>query len=150
MTKLVMLAVLGLQEPAAALPPGAEGPEYVGLEELRAAGTPEKEPRTGIAMMAVGGVMTASGVALAIASAVAYGEGRRCREAMRGECWSGLLVAIELPFAVIGLGVGVPLLTAGIYRHQEWRAWDTKREVSLRPRLGRTRGGWTLGLELRF
>jgi hypothetical protein len=38
----------------------------------------------------------------------------------------------------------------GVHRNRVWREWQREHRLALRPQFGRSRGAWTMGLELRF
>ena len=38
----------------------------------------------------------------------------------------------------------------GVHRNRVWREWQREHRLTLRPQFGRSRGAWTMGLELRF
>ncbi len=68
--------------------------------------------------------------------------------------------ATLLSFGLVHLAVGIPLLVTGKKRRERYSEWLEERasgkssmvggEVRIAPSMGRVRGGWTVGLQLRF
>lgn len=68
--------------------------------------------------------------------------------------------ATLLSFGLVHLAVGIPLLVTGKQRRERYSEWLEERaaakssmvggEVRIAPLMGRVRGGWTVGLQLRF
>lgn len=125
MMATAIFSVLSLQAPSAAV---------------------SEAPPPGVGMMVGGGFLTLSGAAVSFGAVLSFAEDARCH----GECWGGLVGGIMMPFGVLGLAVGVPLLGVGIHRHRLSKRWRAERGLVLRPHLGRARNIWTVGLELRF
>lgn len=107
-------------------------------------------PPRGIGMMVSGGLFTVLGTSVVIGASVAFARMDCSQSSDSGECWIGLVGAVMMPFGLIGLAVGAPLLGVGVHRHRVWRRWQREHGLALRPQFGRSRGAWTMGLELRF
>lgn len=124
-----LFSVLSLQAPSAAV---------------------SEAPPAGVGMMVGGGILTLGGAAVSFGAVLSFAGDARCHSEQRGECWGGLVGGIMMPFGVLGLAVGVPLLGVGIHRHRLLKRWRAERGFVLRPHLGRARSIWIVGLELRF
>jgi hypothetical protein len=153
-TTILLLGILCLQAPG---PTGssvtssqvaASGADPLPFVELPARAS--ISPKRGIGMIATGAFLTVAGSALTVAAVLGGVSTTKCKREQQGECWGGIAVAAEAPFAVVTLAVGVPLLTVGVQRNQSWRAWQREHGLTLRPQFDRGRGGWTLGVALRF
>ena len=149
-TASIVLGLLGVTAPTS--PPGPTlDPPIAGPPRFSAPASEWKEdPKRGVGMIVTGSVFSALGVVLTVTAANAFAADARCHRERRSECWAGLGGAILMPFAMTGLAVGAPLLGVGIYRNRVWRAWQRESRLTLRPRFGRSGGGWFLGVALRF
>lgn len=152
-TIIVLLATLsstpgsaGAGGPGPALAPSGVSSQSVAVPAI----TPERPPRRGIGMIVSGAVLTAFGVPLMITSASLFAAQARCEREQAGECWAGLGAAFTLPFGLVGLAAGVPLLAVGVRRNRAWRAWQEERGLVLRPQFGRSGRAWTMGVTLQF
>lgn len=152
--KLALALALLAAPPTLADPPPArvEGPAPASSLERWLPSPPDRPPRRGIGLITVGaasiGLIGAPLVGTAIAGIV---ENTRCERAGGGSnCVSGLLAGIMLPIGVLALAAGAPMLAVGVSRLRAYRQWQAGRRVALRPQLGRSRGAWLPGLELRF
>lgn len=139
-TAALLLAILSVQTPEAAWA------AWTG-ESLGPAPEP---PKRGIGYLVGGGILTGAGAAVLTASGLAFASGARCEEQGGGECWQALAGFIELPFGIVGVAVGVPLLVVGAGQNRYWRRWQREHGLTLRPRFDRGRGSVTLGVALRF
>jgi MFS family permease len=144
----ILLTLTVLQGPAAITPEGPTGPAPLTSLEPWLPSPRPVPPRRGLAMLITGSVTTGGlGVPL-----VAFGIADlvRPRDPGCADCFYGLAAAILMPIGITAIAVGVPLIAVGVRRHRTWKAWRREYVVSLRPRLGRSRDSWTVGLELRF
>ncbi len=114
---------------------------------------PSAEPAPARSLDSEAGAPSRRGIGLLVAmplltlGALSLASDRRCREAGGGSnCWGGLGAAINLPLAVVGFAVGIPLLAVGAHRHRLWK----RSQITLRPEFGRALGGWTAGFVLHF
>lgn len=104
---------------------------------------------TGAVLTAIGGTFLVAGAGMFLAQARCQAQHAANIHA-NGECWwfiHGLWMA---PLGVVTTSVGVPLLVTGLRQHRRWEAWRDQHRLTLRPRVGRTQGGWTVGLTLCF
>ncbi len=153
--KLALALALLAAPPTLADPPPArvEGPAPAPTSlERWLPSPPARPPRRGIGLITAGaasiGLIGAPLVGTAIAGIV---ENTRCERAGGGSnCFSGLLAAIMLPIGILALAAGAPMLAVGVARLRAYKQWQSERRVALRPQLGRSRGAWLPGLELRF
>lgn len=149
---ILMLLSLRAQEP---MLPEMATPDSPGVPAtLPAPGStepmPSEPPPRGTGMLATGGVFTVIGMSVVIAASVEFARTDCSESTDSGDCWRALTGAVMMPFGVVGLAVGVPLLGVGGHRNHVWRKWQRARGLALRPQFGRSRGAWTMGLELRF
>lgn len=150
--KHLILLIFGLRapEPTVLMSADASGTSATQPAPGPAEPMPSEPPRRGIGMMVPGGFFTVVGGAVVIGAGVAFARTDCSESSDSGDCWRGLVGAIMMPIGVIGLGVGVPLLGVGAHRNRVWREWQREHGLALRPQFGRSRGAWTMGLELRF
>jgi len=137
MISLLGLLVLQAPDPNPSNPPSAATPS-------------EAPPPRGLGLIAGGTVFTLVGTGVTIGGISLFAEGARCRREAQGECWAGLGGAIMLPVGIIVLAIGAPMLGFGIRRNLAWGRWQREHGLALRPHVGRVRGAWMVGLELRF
>jgi hypothetical protein len=130
--------------------PRAHAAPLPALRAPRPCTTPEPAPKTGVGMMAGGGVALAVSVPVLVFGLLKAG-GRclrvdGCESTDQGLTGGGGLVALGM----LGLLGGVALLAYGGATHRRWRASRAK-QPQLAPRVARsTHGTWTAGLTLRF
>ncbi len=109
--------------------------------------------KRGYGMTITGGVLVGGFAPPLIGWSIALiADTRRCHAASGGaECgWGNLGAAVMLPFAVVALAVGTPLLVVGGRRIADWRRWQRAHRVTLGPSLRHAPRGLIVGLELRF
>ena len=133
----------------------AQAPAPVPLLSLdpTASDPPPPWHKRGYGMTITGGVLVGGFAPPLIGWSIALMvDARRCHaETGSAECsWSNLGAAIMLPFAVVALAAGTPLLVGGSRRIADWRRWQHAHRVTLRPTLRHAPRGLTVGLELRF
>lgn len=97
---------------------------------------------TGIALTAIGVIATVSGV-------ITFARGRGGED-------PSLVVGgqVLMGFGIPSIAIGVPLMVVGERRRDRYRAWLEQRAANNRihvsPTLGPLRGGWGLGVRVRF
>ena len=148
--KHVILMIFSLRAPEPTMLASADASETTRTATEPAEPMPSRPPPRGIGLMVPGGLLTALGTSVVIGASVAFARTDCSQSTDSGDCWLGLAGAIMMPIGVIGLAVGAPLLGVGVHRHRVWREWQREHGLTLRPQFGRSRGAWTMGLELRF
>ena len=105
-------------------------------------------PSRGVTLGINGAILAGVGATLMGLAAVSLAEGASGAQACSfwGETSGKLLMALGAP----AFAVGLPLFAVGVHRHRRWRAWERRRMLEIRPRLGGVRGGTTAGVTLRF
>lgn len=147
----LILMILSLRAPEPTMLASTDGSGTSATQPAPGPAEPmaSRPPRRGIGLMVPGGFFTVAGVSLVITASVAFAR-TDCTESGTDACFAGLIGAIMMPVGVIGLAVGAPLLGVGVHRNRVWREWQREHGLALRPQFGRSRGAWTMGLELRF
>jgi hypothetical protein len=99
---------------------------------------PEKPPRSGRTMAAIGGVLTGLGAGMMTAFAV-------------GTSVDGSFAYYGFPLMILGptlLGPGIPLLTTGLALEEGRHNWMVEHEMQVSS--GPIRGGWSGRVSIRF
>ncbi|MEZ4449207.1 MAG: hypothetical protein R3B09_06980 [Nannocystaceae bacterium] len=116
----------------------------------------DPEPSKGLGLLIPGAVITGVvgvpstilGTAIVIS---AHSANDGSLEGGLADVFGTLVGGVFIFFGIVGLGVGVPLLGVGAYKHSRWRDWRDRQRVSLAPSVGRSAyGTFTSGLVLRF
>ena len=110
--------------------------------------SPSMPPPRGVTLGINGAILSGIGATFMGLAAVSLAEGASCARACGfwEETSGKLLLSLGVPAFVVGL----PLFAVGVHRHRRWKAWERRRMLELRPRLGNVRGGATAGVVLRF
>lgn len=103
-----------------------------------------KSPPRGVTLGINGAILAGVGATFMGLAAVSLAEGASC--ARPCGFWEETSGTLLLAFGAPALVVGLPMFAVGMHRHRRWRAWERRRMLEIRPRLGAV----TAGFELRF